>query len=329
MEKIYPRENDTGSIGTADKAWDRGYFDDISLQGVDYVWPAADGTSGQVLKTDGSATLSWTAAGGATAFDDIGDPDAAGTIAMTTYQQTLTSTKTNDDNFLIQGLGAFGDVSVLRVEQKTGDPTDGTVLEVVAADANVDPLVVSSSGLANALVVGQNAGTVACGGILTVAGAATVTGVLTGTAGLSCGAASTTTLKTDVVALTNAQIKDLYNTPVYVVAAPGSGKMLEFVSAVLVLDHGGSNDFTGANASVIRYHTSNVAASASIPAGSFTASADAMTFVLPAGVAAAAATSFVNLGLEITTATAAYAGNAGANNVMKVIITYRVHDDAL
>jgi hypothetical protein len=179
MERIYPKANDTGEIGKSGRAWKRGYFTNLSIGGVDYTGPAADGTAGQVLATDGAGTLAFASAGAATAFDDIGDPDAAGTIAFTTFAQLITSTKTNGDGIVIHGLGAFGDVSVVRIEQVTGNPTDGTVLEVVAEDANVDPFVVSSSGLANAFVVGQNAGTVTVGGAMTVTGATTMTGALT------------------------------------------------------------------------------------------------------------------------------------------------------
>lgn len=145
--------------------------------GVTFTLPTADGTINQVLKTDGAGTLAFTSAGAATAFDDIGDPDAAGTIAMTTYAQTFTSTKTDGDMFNFQGLGAFGDVSVVRIESKTGNPTDGTVLEVVSHDANVDPLVVSSSASASAFVVGQD-GNTSMGGNLAVTGNTTLTGTL-------------------------------------------------------------------------------------------------------------------------------------------------------
>lgn len=180
-----PKADGVGSIGKSGKEWGTVCTKGITSGGVAYTLPTADGSDGHVLKTNGSGTLAWTGTGSAATFDEIGDAGAAGTIAMTSYAQTLTSTKTDGDNFNIQGLGAFGDISVLRVEQKTGNPTDGTVLEVVAADANVDPLVVSSSALANALVVGQNAGTVTVGGILAVTGATTMTGALT-VNGASC-----------------------------------------------------------------------------------------------------------------------------------------------
>ena len=44
--------------------------------------PTADGTNGQVLKTDGSGTLSWTANGsgsGVSAIDDLTDGKSGGT----------------------------------------------------------------------------------------------------------------------------------------------------------------------------------------------------------------------------------------------------------
>ena len=52
--------------------------------GGDQVWtlPAADGTDGQVLKTDGSGALSWTAnnsGSGASAIDDLSDAKSGGT----------------------------------------------------------------------------------------------------------------------------------------------------------------------------------------------------------------------------------------------------------
>jgi hypothetical protein len=149
----------------------------FTLNGVEYEFPSADGTNGQVLKTDGSGTLSWTAAGGATAYDDIGNPDGNSAIDFTNYYVTWDSGDTDHDLFNFQGTGAFADYSVLRVEQVTGNATNGTVLEVVAADADVDPLVVSASGKANALVVGQDTG------VVTIAGVAEGTDAVVVTAG--------------------------------------------------------------------------------------------------------------------------------------------------
>ncbi len=84
-------------------------------------------------------------ASSATLWSNIGNPTAAKTITFGTYATILTSAKTDGDMFTIRGTGDFGDVSVLRVEQITGNPTNGTVLEVVSADTDCDPLVVASS----------------------------------------------------------------------------------------------------------------------------------------------------------------------------------------
>lgn len=184
MERFFPKKDNSGSIGTALRRWARGYFKDISVGGVDYTWPSADGAADQIIKTNGSAVLSWTSAGAATAWDDIGDPDAAGTIAFGTNAQLITAAKTDADMLTIRGIGNFGDVSVVKIESHTGNPTDGTVLEVVSHDANTDPLVVSSNTVADALVVGQGGGTTV-GGTLAVTGAVTLTGALT-VNGASC-----------------------------------------------------------------------------------------------------------------------------------------------
>jgi len=121
------------------------------------------GASALYFENDAGAVSQLTPS--ATAYDDIGDPDANSGILFTTYTNIWTMAATAGDAFNIQGTGAFGDISVVRIEQKTGNPTDGTVLEVVAADPNVDPLVISASGKANAFVVGQNTGVVTIAGV--------------------------------------------------------------------------------------------------------------------------------------------------------------------
>lgn len=341
MEEIYPKTPDSGRIGKSNRPWGEAYIDKIILPQISA--PSgnpASNTGWLYVKDKGGDTALYfeNDAGSvseiavtATAFDDIGDPDAAGTIAFTTYAQTITATKTDGDMLNIQGLGNFGDVSVVRIEQKTGNPTDGTVLEVVAADANVDPLVVSSSSQANALVVGQGAGAVSVAGALTVGGTAGVTGLLTATAGISAGNASDSKLLTDTVEISNAELKALRAAPKTLVAAPGADKFIELVSAWIIMDYGSNVLTESTDNLVIQYNTSGLDASAAIETTGFLdQSADMICYVVGASIAGAAATSFVNKALELfNNGDGEFGGNAGNDTTLTVKVSYRIHTAGL
>jgi len=340
-QKLLPTKPNSGTIGVLEKAWSTAAVGRLILPEVSAPSGNPTTNSGWLYVKDKSGTSALyfeNDAGSvseiavtATAFDDIGDPDAAGTIAFTTYQQTITSTKTDDDGILIQGLGAFGDVSVLRVEQKTGNPTDGTVLEVVAADANVDPLVVSSSSRANALVVGQGAGTVSVAGALTVGGTASVTGILSNAGGISPGSATDSLWKTDTINVTNSQIKALRASPLTLVAAPGAGKFIEFAGATIAMNYGSNVLTESTDNLVIQYNTSGLDASASIETTGFLdQSADMIAVVVPSAIAGAAATSFTNRALELfNSGDGEIAGNAGNDTTLIIKVTYRIHATGL
>ena len=80
-------------------------FEAPALSG-DQIWvlPAADGSNGQQLTTDGSGNLSWAAAGssgGATAADDIGNGDAAVNILTTSGNITLDA-QANDADIIFK-----------------------------------------------------------------------------------------------------------------------------------------------------------------------------------------------------------------------------------
>ena len=191
-----PNKNHSGFLGKDGRAWYKTYSDYFYLNG---------GTAFQGLMTstptaartwtfpDKSGTVAMTTdvSTAAPAINAVTGAAADTTIAFTAYQGTFTSTLTNKDMFTFQGLGAFGDVSVVRIESKTGNPTDGTVLEVVSHDANTDPLVVSSSAQAGVLTVGQG-GTVDIIGAFGVTGASTFTGAVTTTGATTLGNNSAT-----------------------------------------------------------------------------------------------------------------------------------------
>ena len=93
QDVVKPRSNNFGSVGDATHYYARGYFTGLSIRGITYTWPAADGTAGQQLTTNASGVLSWAAAGGSsTAWDDIGIPDAEKTLAFAGFKQTISST---------------------------------------------------------------------------------------------------------------------------------------------------------------------------------------------------------------------------------------------
>jgi hypothetical protein len=132
-----------------------------------------------------------------------------------------------------------------------------------------------------------------------------------------------------IVDLSNAQIKDLADTPVELVAAPGAGKWLELCGASLWLDYG-TNALTEADSPddlAIEYDSgTGPAASASIVASGFiTATADTGAFAIPVSLAGTAATSIVNKNLALVNTGADYTGNAGNDTIMRVIVRYRVH----
>lgn len=187
-------------------------FEGATSDGYETSFTVTDPTADRTITfQNGTGTVAFTSdvSTAAPAINAVTAAAADTTIAFTAYQFTGTSTLTNKDMFTFTGLGAFGDVSVMRVEQKTGNATDGTVLEVVSADANVDPLVVSSSAQAGVLTVGQG-GTVSIIGATDITGAVGITGAttVTGTAAVTSTLTVTgaTTLNSTLSVVGNATI---------------------------------------------------------------------------------------------------------------------------
>jgi len=108
---------------------------------VFYEYAAVDWRCASYTRADGT-----TLAASAVAWDDIGNPDANKSIDFTDYYTDFDFGDTDHDMFTIWATGAFGDYSVVKIEQKTGDPTDGDLLHLKTADAeaNVDNLIMSN-----------------------------------------------------------------------------------------------------------------------------------------------------------------------------------------
>lgn len=103
-------------------------------------------------------------------------------------------------------------------------------------------------------------GTTATGGVQSIAGVGTSGQVLTsnGASALpTFQAAAGGAVLTSKVPLTNSQVKNLATTPIQLVAAPGSSKAIQIVSASLKLVYGGNNAFTVGSVGIRFLYTNN------------------------------------------------------------------------
>lgn len=131
------------------------------------------------------------------------------------------------------------------------------------------------------------------------------------------------------VSLTNAEIIGMRGAAKTLVAAPGAGKVLEFVSAILKMNYGGSNVFTESSDNMAIKYTdgSGAAVSDTIEATNFIdAAATTTTNAIVKKDNIVAYANAANKALVLhNTGDGEYAGNAAADNTMDVIVTYRVH----
>jgi hypothetical protein len=113
---------------------------------IDLYLPPDEGDNTNILATDGAGNTYWTSAGAATAWNNIVNPGVNAAIDHAGYYTTMDFGDVDNDMFTIWATEAFGNYSVMRIEQKTGDPTDGDLLSLVTADgeAHVDNLVLAN-----------------------------------------------------------------------------------------------------------------------------------------------------------------------------------------
>jgi len=136
-------------------------------------------------------------------------------------------------------------------------------------------------------------------------------------------------LKVKTVTVTNSQIKALAASPKTLVAAPGADKSLEFISAILMLNHGTEVLTESADNMAIRYHDgSGAIVSETIEATGFIdQAADTITNAIPKADAIVAAASAVNKALVLDNAgDGEYGGNATEDATLTVHVVYREHD---
>lgn len=159
-------------------------------------------------------------------------------------------------------------------------------------------------------------------GSLNVDGAAQIDGALT------CDTAITApNLKRATVVLTNAQIKDLADTPVSAVPTPGAGFYLEFVSALLELNAGANVLTETADNLQFRYENEAGAAASEVIecTGFIDQAADTVMRAIPATAAAAATTALANKPIVLCNMNDDFAGNAANDATLRVEVEYRVH----
>ncbi len=127
--------------------------------------------------------------------------------------------------------------------------------------------------------------------------------------------------------LTSAQVKALRATPIAVVPAPGAGKSLEFVSAILQVNYG-TNVFTGPQNLQVKYKDGASAAvsQAVTGAGFLDQAGDMVTSALAKIDAIATRAIAENQPLVLhNTGAAEITGNAAGDNLLHVKVLYRVH----
>lgn len=130
------------------------------------------------------------------------------------------------------------------------------------------------------------------------------------------------------VSLTNAQIKAMRASPVTLVSAPGSGKVIEFVGAQIKLNAGSEVLTESADNMAVRLTDgSGAILSETIEATGFIdQAADTYTNAIAKADNIVAATSIENQALVIhNTGDGEYAGNASNDATLKVKVAYRVH----
>lgn len=129
------------------------------------------------------------------------------------------------------------------------------------------------------------------------------------------------------VSITNAQMLALRATPKTLVAAPGVGKVLEFVSATLLNDYGGTAYTETADNMAIKYENgSGVQVSDDIEATGFVdATADTITFARKKLDGIVSKTNGENKALVLHNIGDGEYGGGNAANVIRVKVTYRVH----
>ena len=132
------------------------------------------------------------------------------------------------------------------------------------------------------------------------------------------------------VSITNAEMLALRATPKTLVAAPGAGKVLEFISAVLLFDYTGAYTETTDNMAIRFTNGSGAIVSQAIEATGFVdATADTMTNAIAKIDAIVSKAGSENQPLVLHNTGDGEYGGGNAANAVRVKVAYRIHNTGL
>ena len=139
-------------------------------------------------------------------------------------------------------------------------------------------------------------------------------------------------IQQSTVSITNAQMLTLRASPITLVAAPGAGKFLEFISATLFFNRAAAYTETADNMAIRYTNGSGTIVSETIETTGFVdAAGDAITFARPLATPPilTAAGEIANGLLCIHNTGGDEFGGGNASNFVKVVTNYRVHTTGL
>lgn len=125
--------------------------------------------------------------------------------------------------------------------------------------------------------------------------------------------------------ITSAQVKALHATPIQIVAAPGSGKIIVILKMSMKLNYGGSNVFVaGASQTIDAYFGTAVSAGTNLANGGIVAAASQIQ-LNSANLSAAAYASCANTALNYYNSSATeISGNAANDNTLTYHVVYYI-----
>lgn len=106
-------------------------------------------TAGLYARINGATVGPYAESGGSPALNTVTNLVANKVFDNTSYTLGFTNDVTASDQYSFTSTGAIGDVSVFKIEHNTGNATNGTLLELVQTDTDIDPV----SAVVNSLEV--------------------------------------------------------------------------------------------------------------------------------------------------------------------------------